>query len=84
MNIQFKINIGRCRTLVAATLGPATLFLSMGLAFGAAPVNDEDELIDEAPLVDYYRWLTEDRVGPQKGQGSLLEAWSETPAEANA
>ena len=84
MNIQFKINIGRCRTLVAATLGPATLFLSMGLAFGAAPVNDEDELIDEAPLVDYYRWLTEDRVGPQKGQGSLLEAWSEIKKMPNA
>ena len=85
MDIQFKINISRCRTLVAAMLGPATLFVSMGVASGAAPVNDEeDEFVDEAPLDDYYRWLREDRVGPQKGPGSLLEAWSQMEKMPNA
>src|ERR1700737_835211 len=54
------------------------LSLVAGMAFGGTPMEAiEDEQIDEIGPVEYFDWLRENRVGPEKGPGSLLEGWSE-------
>jgi len=54
------------------------LLITTQVVLRAAPIAaEEDEMVDEGSLLEYFGWLTEDRLGPGKGQGSLLEAWSE-------
>lgn len=58
--------------------GLTAMILMAGMAFAAAPIEAvEDEQIDEIGPMQYFEWLRENRLGPDKGPGSLLEGWSE-------
>jgi len=43
----------------------------------AANALEDDEMEAEGPIEEYLRWLTENRLGPDKGFGSLLQGWRE-------
>jgi photosystem II stability/assembly factor-like uncharacterized protein len=52
--------------------------LGAASAPAATPLDEEEQEAEgEDPLEDYFRWLTENRLGPDKGFGSLLQAWRE-------
>src|SRR5262245_21611210 len=53
------------------------LTLLLAASSTAQSALDEDELEAEGPIDEYLHWLTENRLGPDKGFGSLLQGWRE-------